>query len=102
MLNLKLFINRDCSLDNGSSYILCELADWIEDNEMSHVLGAPYHPQSQEKIERCYQALKNRLLLEHYFLPGVLQRQIETFVDRYNHQRYHESLKKADAGGRLL
>jgi len=33
--------------------------------------------------------LKNSTLLENYFLP--LEAQIETFVDHYNHQRYHES-----------
>ena len=32
-------------------------------------------------------------MLEHYFLPGDLEQQIELFVDHYNHQRYHESLK---------
>ena len=79
--------------DNGSSYISGELADWIADNEMSHVRGAPYHPQTQGKIERWHQTLKNRILLENYFLPGDLEKQIETFVDHYNHQRYHESLK---------
>ena len=79
--------------DNGSSYISNELADWITDNGMSHVRGAPYHPQTQGKIERWHQTLKNRILLEHYFLPGDLEKQIEAFVDHYNHQRYHESLK---------
>ena len=59
---------------------------------MSHVRGAPYHPQTQGKIERWHQTLKNRILLEHYFLPGDLEQQIEAFVDHYNHQRYHESL----------
>jgi hypothetical protein len=36
--------------------------------------------------------LKNRILLENYFLPSDLEAQIETFVDRSNHQRYHEGL----------
>ena len=79
--------------DNGSSYISGELADWLSDNEMSHVRGAPYHPQTQGKIERWHQTLKNRILLENYFLPGDLEKQIEAFVEHYNHQRYHESLK---------
>ena len=79
--------------DNGSSYISGELADWMEDNRMSHVRGAPYHPQTQGKIERWHQTLKNRILLENYFLPGDLEKQIEAFVEHYNHQRYHESLK---------
>ena len=60
---------------------------------MEHVRGAPYHPQTQGKIERWHQTLKNRILLENYFLPGDLEKQIELFVDHYNHQRYHESLK---------
>jgi transposase InsO family protein len=77
--------------DNGSSYVSNELADWLSDNGMSHVRGAPYHPQTQGKIERWHQTLKNRILLEHYFLPGDLEKQIEAFVDHYNHRRYHES-----------
>lgn len=79
--------------DNGASYISGELADYIKDNRMSHVRGAPYHPQTQGKIERWHQTLKNRVLLENYFLPGDLERQIENFVQHYNHERYHESLK---------
>jgi putative transposase len=78
--------------DNGPSYIAGELADYIEAQQMSHVRGAPLHPQTQGKIERWHQTLKNRILLENYFLPGDLERQIEAFVEHYNHQRYHESL----------
>ncbi|MEH6758388.1 MAG: integrase core domain-containing protein, partial [Parasphingorhabdus sp.] len=37
--------------------------------------------------------LKNRILLENYYLPGDLEAQVEAFVEHYNHQRYHESLK---------
>ena len=78
--------------DNGASYISSELADYIVDNDMSHVRGAPYHPQTQGKIERWHQPLKNRILLENDFLPGDLKRQIEAFVEHYNHHRYHEAL----------
>ncbi len=79
--------------DNGSSYISGKLAEWLEDQEMDHVRGAPYHPQTQGKIERWHQTLKNRILLENYYLPGDLQQQIDAFVDHYNHRRYHESLQ---------
>jgi transposase InsO family protein/transposase-like protein len=78
--------------DNGSSYISGDLAEWLDDNGMDHVRGAPYHPQTQGKIERWHQTLKNRILLENYFLPGDLKAEIEAFVTHYNHQRYHESL----------
>ena len=69
-----------------------EILEWIDANGMSHVRGAPLHPQTQGKIERWHQTLKNRILLENYFLPGDLEAQIEAFVEHYNHQRYHESL----------
>jgi len=51
-----------------------------------------YHPQTQGKIERWHQTLKNRILLENYYLPGDLEAQIEAFIAHYNHRRYHESL----------
>jgi putative transposase len=79
--------------DNGASYISGELADWLEDRQMAHVRGAPYHPQTQGKIERWHQTLKNRILLENYFLPGDLEMQIGNFIEHYNHRRYHESLE---------
>jgi putative transposase len=78
--------------DNGSSYISGELANWLGDRQMAHTRGAPHHPMTQGKIERWHQTLKNRVLLEHYFLPGDLEAQIAAFVGYYNHQRYHESL----------
>ncbi len=78
--------------DNGASYVSGDLAQWLKDKGMKHTRGAPYHPQTQGKIERWHQTLKNHILLENYFLPGDLQAQIEGFVDHYNHQRYHESL----------
>jgi transposase InsO family protein len=79
--------------DNGSSYVSSDLADWLEDRGMAHVRGAPCHPQTQGKIERWHQTLKNRILLENYYLPGDLNAQIVRFVEHYNHSRYHESLK---------
>ncbi len=78
--------------DNGSSYVSGDLAEWLQNKGMQHSRGAPYHPQTQGKIERWHQTLKNRILLENDFLPGDLEAQIEAFVDHCNHQRYHESL----------
>ena len=78
--------------DSGSSYVAGDLADWMSEHDMRHVRGAPYHPMTQGKIERWHQTLKNRILLEHYYLPGDLEAQIDDFVSHYNHRRYHESL----------
>jgi transposase InsO family protein len=79
--------------DNGTCYIAGELAQWLDKQAMDHVRGAPCHPQTQGKIERWHQTLKNRILLENYFLPGDLEAQVEAFVDHYNHRRCHESLR---------
>jgi putative transposase len=78
--------------DNGSSYIAGDLARGLEDHKIKHVRGAPYHPMTQGKIERWHQTLKNRILLENYFLPGDLETQLAAFVDYYNNHRYHESI----------
>jgi putative transposase len=78
--------------DNGSSYIAADLADWLDERKIEHIRGAPCHPQTQGKIERWHQTLKNRILLENYYLPGDLEAQVSAFVEHYNHRRYHESL----------
>ena len=54
--------------------------------------GAPYHPQTQGKIERWHQTLKNQILLDNYDLPGDLEAELDAFVEHDNHRRYHESL----------
>jgi putative transposase len=67
---------------------------------MEHIRGAPNHPQTQGKIERWHQTLKNRMLLDNYYLPSDLQAHIDRFVDHYNH---HRSREPAEPGtGRCL
>ena len=78
--------------DNDSCYISADLAQWMEEKKMEHVRGAPFHPQTQGKIERWHQTMKTRILLENYYLPGDLEQQIGVCVDHYNNHRYHESL----------
>jgi putative transposase len=53
----------------------------------------PSHPQTQGKIERWHQTLKNCILLENYYPPGDLKAHISRFVGHYSHCRYHESLQ---------
>jgi putative transposase len=76
----------------GSSYIAGDLAEYLEDKGMKHVRGAPMHPQTQGKIERWHQTLKNRILLENYFFEGELEAAIAAFIEHYNNRRYHESI----------
>ena len=71
--------------DNGPSYVADDLATWLDDHGIGHVRGAPNHPRTQGKIERWHQTLKNRILLENYFLPGDLEAHIGDFGGHYNH-----------------
>ena len=66
--------------DNGSNYISGELADWLNAKGMDHLRGAPMHPPTRGKIERWHQTLKNRILLENYYLPGDLEQKIADFI----------------------
>ena len=90
--------------DNGSSYVSGDLAEWLEDQGMDHVRGAPSHPPDPGQdpsqrlranacraTERWHQTLKNRVLLENHYLPGALEAAIGEFVDHYNNHRCHES-----------
>ena len=85
--------------DIGPDYIAGEKADWLEYDGMDHVRGAPYHPQTQGRIERCHQTLKNRILLENYFLLGDLEGSIGRFANYYagsrrtaTTQRFHSNV----------
>ena len=78
--------------DNGSCYISKEFKRFIEEQDLGHVQGAPYHPQTQGKIERYHRTMKNVVKLENYFFPDDLRAKLETFVNYYNNKRYHESL----------
>ena len=43
--------------------------------------GTLYHPQTQGKIERYHRSLNNVVNLQHYYLPGELEQELERFVD---------------------
>ena len=78
--------------DNGASYISNEFNNYLTDKNMGHVRGAPYHPQTQGKIERYHRTMKNIVKLENYFFPDDLRAKLAEFVDYYNNLRYHEAL----------
>ena len=45
--------------DNGSCFISAGFQAFVNDELNSHVRGAPYHPQTQGKIERYHRTMKN-------------------------------------------
>ena len=78
--------------DNGPCYLSQELKRYLQEREIAHTRGAPYHPMTQGKIERYHRSMKNVVLLQNYFLPGDLAQAVEHFVADYNDRRYHEAL----------
>ena len=57
-----------------------------------HIRAAPYHPQTNGKLERYHQSIKNEVNQVPYEVPGDLEVAITGFVDYYNHRRYHKAL----------
>ena len=78
--------------DNGPAYLSGELRDYLGKRRMAHTRGAPYHPQTQGKIERYHRTMKNVVKLQHYYFPWELEAALRDFVAYYNNERYHESL----------
>ena len=59
--------------DNGPAYLSGELREYLGDRGMGHTRGAPYHPQTQGKIERYHRTMKNVVKLQHYYFPEELK-----------------------------
>jgi len=54
--------------DNGPCYLSSELKEYLEGNGMHHTRGAPYHPQTQGKIERYHRTLEKRSEIKQLLL----------------------------------
>jgi transposase len=78
--------------DNGPCYMSGQLKNYLEEQEINHIRGRPYHPMTQGKIERFHRSMKNVINLENYYYPWELEKRLEEFVNYYNHERYHESI----------
>ena len=59
--------------DNGPCYLSRELKYYLDKRGMSHTRGAPYHPQTQRKIERYHRSIKNIINLQHYSSPEEIR-----------------------------
>ncbi len=81
--------------DNGPAYLSGELREYLGERGIGHTRGAPYHPQTQGKIERYHRTMKNVVKLQHYYFPEELKAALKDFVAYYNNERYHESLDNA-------
>jgi len=78
--------------DNGSGYVSRAFNDYLHLVGIDHIRSAPFHPQTNGKIERYHESLKKQVNQLTYELPGELEKAIDDFVDYYNHRRYHVAL----------
>ena len=78
--------------DNGAGYVSRAFWDYLRLVGIGHILAAPYHPQTNGKVERYQQSLKREVNQLPYELPGHLEKSIADFVDYYNFRRYHKAL----------
>ena len=78
--------------DNNANYVADDLAYYLVDKDTRYDRSAPFHPQTQRKIESWRQTLKNRILLGYYFYSTILEVQVKALLEQYNHERYYQSL----------
>lgn len=78
--------------DRGSGYLAGVFEKYLEMLQIRHIYCAPYHPQTNGKIERFHETLKARMNLLVYTSPEQLRRTMQDFIVYYNHHRYHEAI----------
>jgi transposase InsO family protein len=78
--------------DNGPGYISRAFRDYLRLVGIRHILAAPFHPQTNGKVERYQLSLKREVNQLPYELPSQLERALADFVDYYNYRRYHKAL----------
>jgi putative transposase len=78
--------------DNGAGYVSRSFRDYLQLVGIGHILAAPFHPQTNGKLERYHQSIKREVNQLPYELPSHLERAIADFVDYYNYRRYHKAL----------
>jgi transposase InsO family protein len=78
--------------DNGPGYVSRAFRDYLHLVGIRHILAAPFHPQTNGKVERYQLSLKREVNQLPYELPSQLEKALADFVDYYNYRRYHKAL----------
>ena len=78
--------------DNGAGFAGEIMAKYLKARGVKHIFGAPYHPQTQGKVERFNRTLKEKVNLWVYGTPEDLQAAIDKMGVAYN-DTPHEALK---------
>ena len=78
--------------DNGSGYVSRAFRGYLHLVGIRHILAAPFHPQTNGKLERYHQTIKQDVNQVPYEVPSDLEEAIAAFVGYYNHKCYHMAL----------
>ena len=78
--------------DNGAGYLSRSFRDYLQLVGIRHILAAPFHPQTNGKLERYHQSIKKEVNQLLYEAPSQLKNSIADFVEYYNYRRYHKAL----------
>jgi len=78
--------------DNGPGYVSRSFREYLHLVGIRHILAAPFHPQTNGKIERYHQSIQANVNQVPYDLPSNLEAAISDFVSYYNYRRYHKAL----------
>lgn len=79
--------------DNGPQFIARDFKQFIRLCQMQHVRTSPYYPQSNGKLERWHQTLKQECIR-----PGTplsladARRIVAVFINQYNYHRLHSAI----------
>jgi len=88
--------------DNGAGYVSRAFRDYLNLVGIDHILSAPFHPQTNGKVERYQQSLKRVVNQLPYEFPSQLKQAVADFVEYYNHRRYHKALGNVTPADVLL
>ncbi|MBA7547976.1 hypothetical protein ES705_40417 [subsurface metagenome] len=73
--------------DNGKCYLSGKLHEFLKNNDIKQITGAPHHSQTQWKIERYHRSMKNLIKLENYYKTEQLRQKIKEFVEYFNYRK---------------
>jgi transposase InsO family protein len=71
-----------------------QFQEYLDDRQIEHVVAEPHSPQSQGKIERLIQTIREELLTRVKFTGFTdAQAQIGSFIQSYNFDRPHQGIQ---------
>ncbi len=70
--------------DNSSGYVSRAFTDYLDLVGIRHILATPFHPQTNDKLERYHQTVKRDVNQVPYEVPSDLEAALTAFVAYYN------------------